>query len=80
MKGEECHEAPISCVDHRTSAYTGPLSDVLRRRCVTVVSKANEEYRELYRNGTLWDLGVVVKDVVEFNEFHETIKHVWRHA
>ena len=29
-------------------------------------------------DGMLWDMGVVVKDVVLVDEFHETVKYKWR--
>jgi hypothetical protein len=38
------------------------------------VAKTNEEDGELDGNGMLWDMGVVVKDPVVFDELHEAIK------
>ena len=38
----------------------------------------NEEDGKLDRNGVLWGIRVVVKDVVAFDEFYKTIKDKWR--
>jgi hypothetical protein len=71
MKGKKCHEAAVCRVDHRSNAYPSPLCNIPRRQCVTVVPKANEEDGELDTDGMLWDVGVVVKDAIVFDEFHD---------
>ena len=37
----------------------------------------NKEDGELDRDGMLWDVGVVVKDIMVFDEFHEMVKDKW---
>ena len=80
MKGKEHHEAAICCVDHRPNTYPGPLSNILRRQCVTIVPKANEENSELDGDGMLWDVGVVVEDAVVLDDFHEAVENRWRNS
>ena len=40
----------------------------------------NEEDGELCRNRKLGDVGVVVKDVIVFDELHEAVKDYWRNV
>jgi hypothetical protein len=41
------------------------------------VPNTDKEDGELDRNGKLRDVGVIVEDVVVFNEFHKTVKDKW---
>jgi hypothetical protein len=41
------------------------------------VPNTNKEDGELGGNRKLWDVGVVVKDDVAFDEFHKAIKYRW---
>jgi hypothetical protein len=42
------------------------------------VPNADEKDGELDRNGLLWDVGVVVKDVVVFDKLDEAVEDRWR--
>jgi hypothetical protein len=44
------------------------------------VAKMNEKYGELGGNGMLWNMGVVVKDLVVFDELYEAVKDGWGDA
>ena len=44
------------------------------------MSGMNKKDGKLDRNGVLWGIRVVVKDVVAFDEFYEAIKDEWRDA
>jgi hypothetical protein len=41
------------------------------------VPKTNKEDGKLDRDGMLWDVGVVMKDGVVFNESHEAVENRW---
>jgi hypothetical protein len=41
------------------------------------VANADKKYGELDGDGMLWDVGVVVEDVMVLDKLHEAVKHVW---
>ena len=41
------------------------------------MSDTNEKDGELGRNGMLWDVGVVMENMMVFDKFHEAVKNMW---
>ena len=77
MKRQEHNKTPGCCIDDGPDAYSSPLSNILRSWSITIVAKMDEEDGELDGNGMLWDMGVVVKDIIIFDELHEAIEDNW---